>query len=106
MQQMQAQSVEVMQTSMPMMDMDQDHQTDMSGMDCQKIDQSHASHNSLCKTGQDCVMYNVQLANPASNIIVFQPSPQYLNTQHYIAQSSEFVPTPDLFGLWRPPHAL
>ncbi len=51
-------------------------------------------------------MYNAQLAFPASNIVLFQPKPQYLIAQHYVAQSSEFVPTPDLFGLWRPPRAL
>lgn len=103
MQQMQAQSVAVLPASMPMMAMDQDDQTDMSGMDCQKVDQSH---NSLCKSGQDCVMYHVQLAHPVSNMMGLQPKPQYLNTQHFIAQSFEFVPTPDLFGLWRPPRAL
>ncbi len=103
MQQMQAQSAEVMQAAMPMMAMDQDDQPDMSDMDCQKVDQSH---NSLCKTGQDCVMYHVHLAYPASSTMVLQPIPQYQSAQIFTAQSSEFVPTPDLFGLWRPPRAL
>ena len=103
MQQMQDQHPEMMMTSMSMDMMSQDS---MPHMDCMKVEKTHSSNTNHCKTGQDCLMYNVQLANPASNIIVFQPKPQYLNTQHVIAQSSEFVPSPDLFGLWRPPRAL
>jgi len=81
-------------------------QPDMSGMDCQKVDISHASHNGLCKSGQDCVMYNVQLAYPTSLMITGQLKPQYLVAQQITLQQHQFFPTPDLFGLWRPPRAL
>jgi transcription initiation factor IIF auxiliary subunit len=106
MQQMQDHQAELMKASMPMMAMDIATQQSIPHMDCMKMQKSHVGNSLHCKSGQDCVMYNVQLANPASNIIVFQPKPQYLNTQHFIAQSTEFVPSPDLFGLWRPPRAL
>lgn len=106
MQQMQAQHDQMAMASMPMMAMDMTNQQSMPHMDCMKVEKTHSSNPLHCKSGQDCVMYNVQLANPASNIVVAQPKPQYLNSIHYVAQSFEFVPTPDLFGLWRPPRAL
>ncbi len=81
-------------------------QPDMSGMDCQKVDKSHARHNVLCKSGQDCVMYNVQLAYPASFMIAGLLKPQYLVAQQITLHPPQFFPTPDLFGLWRPPSAL
>ena len=102
----QAESAEsdIAMASMPMMDMDD--QNSMPDMDCMKAEKAHSSNALHCKSGQDCVMYNVQLANPASNIVVAQPKPQYLNSTHYIALSSELIPMPDLYGLWRPPRAL
>ncbi len=81
-------------------------QSDMSDMDCQKVDKSHASHNGMCKSGQDCVMYNVQLAYPTSLVIATQLKPQYLVAQQITLQPHLFLPKPDLFGLWRPPSAL
>jgi len=91
------------QSAMMSMDM---HQPDMSGMDCQKVDKSHNSHSGLCKSGQDCVMYNVQLAYPASPLIVSPLKPQYFVAQQVTLQPHQFIPAPDLFGLWRPPRAL
>ena len=106
MMQKQAESDEsdIVMASMSMMDMAD--QNSMPDMDCMKAEKAHSTNSLHCKSGQDCVMYNVQLANPASNIVVAQPQPLYLNSTHSVAQSFEFVPTPDLFGLWRPPRAL
>ncbi len=106
MQQIQIQLIEITEHSMPMMATGMADPQSIPHMDCIKFEKTHTCNMNHCKSGQDCVMYNVQLANPATNIMVYQPKPQYLNTQHYIAQSSEFVPLPDLFGLWRPPRAL
>ncbi len=108
MQQMQAEQVKMAMpdTSSMMMSMQMDDSQTMPHMDCMKVEKTHTSNTIHCKSGQDCVMYSVQLAYPASNITVSQPNPQHLNSQHYIDQSSDFVPTPDLFGLWRPPRAL
>ena len=105
-QQMQAQHDQMTMASMPTMTMDMADQNSMPHMDCMKAENAHSSNPLHCKSGQDCVMYNVQLANSASNIVVVQPKPLYLNSTHSVAQSFEFVPTPDLFGLWRPPRAL
>lgn len=106
MMQKQAESAEsdIAMASMQMMDMAD--QNSMPHMDCMKAEKAHSSTAVHCKSGQDCVMYNVQLANPASNIVVFQPKPQYFDSTPYVTQFSKFVPTPDLFGLWRPPRAL
>lgn len=103
---MQAESTDMSMASTPMMAMDMANQESMPQMDCMKVEKTHSSHAFHCKSGQDCVMYNMQLANSISNIVVAQPKPQYLDSTHYVTQSSQFVPTPDLFGLWRPPRAL
>lgn len=108
MMQKQAESAEsdIAMASMSMMAMDMTSQNSMPDMDCMKAEKAHSSSMLHCKSGQDCVMYNVQLANPVSNIVVAQPKPQYLYSTQYVAQPSDFIPTPDLFGLWRPPRAL
>lgn len=106
MQQMQENHTSVMMDQSAMMSMDMGHQPDMSDMDCQKVEKSQASHNSMCMSGQDCVMYNVQLAYPASLVIAAQLKQQYLVAQQITLQPHPFFPTPDLFGLWRPPSAL
>ncbi len=91
-------------SSMMMMNMS-DLQS-MSKMDCMKVAKKLSGHTCHCKSGQDCAIYNAQLAYPASTLFVYLPTPQYLITQRIAAQSIQFLPSPDLFGLWRPPRAI
>lgn len=81
-------------------------QQSMPQMDCMKVEKTLSNHVKHCDTGQDCVMYHVPLAHSASNIVVLHSKQPYQDTQCYSTYSSEFIPTPDLFGLWRPPRTL
>jgi hypothetical protein len=104
MQQMHAKHVAVMMDQSTMESMNGNHQSKMTGMDCHKVKKSP---DGLCTFGQDCVMYKVQLAYPASSpVIAIFLKPQHLAAQQVTLQPHQFIPTPDLFGLWRPPRAL
>lgn len=105
MQQMQTKHAEMtMPATSSMMNMS-DPQS-MSNMDCMKVAQKLSGHSCPCKSGQDCAMYNAQIAYPASTLFVSQPTPHYLIAQRIASQSTQFLPSPDLFGLWRPPSSV
>lgn len=107
MQQMQTQLDEmVMPATSLMMSMDMSDPQSMSDMDCMKVAKQLSGHDCHCKSGQDCAMYNTQLAYPASTLFVSQPTPQYLIAQRIAAQPTQYFPSPDLFGLWRPPRSV
>ncbi len=108
MQQMQTSTDEMAApaTSSMMMSMNMSDPQSMSNMDCMKVAKKHSTYTCHCKSGQDCAMYNAQLAYPVSTLFITLPTPQYLIAQHIVAQSTQFLPSPDLFGLWRPPRAI
>lgn len=81
-------------------------QQNMPQMDCMKVKKSYSTCVKNCDSDQHCVMYHVPLAHSASNIFVLHSKPQYRDTQFHTTYSSEFIPTPDLLGLWRPPRTL
>ncbi len=107
MQQMQSEDV----ATASMMSMNMTSTQDTPHMDCMKVEKSlsqhdHQGHDRLCQSGQDCVMYNVQLAYSASTLMASQPQAEYLTAQNVVIQHPQFLPAPDLFGLWRPPRTL
>lgn len=108
MQQMQTpyDEMAVPETSSMMMSMDMSGSQSMSNMDCMEVVKKNSGHSCHCKSGQDCAMYNAQLAYPASTLFVTLPTPHYLIAQRIAAQSTQYLPSPDLFGLWRPPRAV
>jgi hypothetical protein len=105
MQQMQMQHNEMAMPATASMMMNMADPQSMSNMDCMKVAKKLWGHSCHCKSGQDCAMYNAQIAYLASTLFASQPTPQYLIAQRIAVQSIQLLPSPELFGLWRPPRS-
>ncbi len=102
----QAEQGQLAMTGMDMPGMSMQEMASMPQLHCMHVEKTHSGHSLLCKSGHDCLLHNIQLAHPAAEVVVQQPAPHLLAAHPSLVQSSSFFPSPDRYGLWRPPRTI